>query len=470
MSYPQQPVNRDGSILVPLRSIFESLGADVAYDPATQTIQGTRGDTTVTLRIGSTTAQRDGETLTLAQPPALIGSSVFVPIRFIGESLGADVGWDPASSTIRIQSKVTAALLDVKETLPLTNDKGEPLTLLHGGDVKLRWWLQDESPYENFSGFIGADGHVIALGFDEQMTLDRRTGERIATTPRRRNEVYLAGRATRGAFGYDVSVNADDRAWVWEGVPSLSESNAESLFIVEGEPSDDYMMVTAALDRERRLIVPTADGLAAYDLQGELAWLHKEWSTPSGTISATDRIMEIATDSANRVYVSYLSGFVALDEDGKTLAALPEWFVPEVLEDGTLVEGGASYRIEDGRLVSLGGLDLGDETRYVSEEGEATLRRVDPATGATLWSYGLSAAERGLGYDLFNSTLVSDGADNVYISTNGGTVHSLDARGNLRLILTVNNRTISSAAVLPLSATEFIVIEGNKIMCFEIDR
>jgi outer membrane protein assembly factor BamB len=466
MSYPQQPVNRNGSILVPLRSIFESLGADVAYDPATRTIQGKSGETTMTLRIGSTAAQRDGKALTLAEPPALIGNSVFVPLRFIGESLGADVAWEAATRVIRIRTKVTEALLNEMETLPLSNDIGEPLTLLHDGKVKLRWWLQDDSPYQNWQGFVAPDDRLIALGYSEWMALDLQSGKRLVEGPRTEQEGLHSAEAVKGDHGYVVTINEDDRAWSWDGVPLEIGPNAESFITVDGEPSPDFLRVTAVLDRERRLIVPTENGLAAYDLEGKLAWLHKEWAIPEGAISAHDPIVSIATDASNRIYLSFDEGFVVLDEKGHTLTALPHWFVPIVLEDGTLLEGGGSYRIEDGQLVEVQQLHLGDRSIYATGRADGTMKRVEAATGETVWEYGLGAEDFGRGYGF--ERWVVDGENNVYLGTNGGSVHALDRNGNLRFILTVNNRTHSRADVLPLSTKEFLVIEGNKIMCFDI--
>lgn len=46
--------------LVPMRAIFENLGADIAWDDATETVTGTKDDLTVTLKIGDTTAYVNG--------------------------------------------------------------------------------------------------------------------------------------------------------------------------------------------------------------------------------------------------------------------------------------------------------------------------------------------------------------------------------------------------------------------------
>src|SRR6478672_5963570 len=47
----QQPVERAGTILVPLRGVFEKLGATVGYDSSTKTIIAIQGPKTVTLKL-----------------------------------------------------------------------------------------------------------------------------------------------------------------------------------------------------------------------------------------------------------------------------------------------------------------------------------------------------------------------------------------------------------------------------------
>ncbi|MOA49203.1 hypothetical protein D3C78_1720550 [compost metagenome] len=64
-----------------------------------------------------------------------------------------------------------------------------------------------------------------------------------------------------------------------------------------------------------------------------------------------------------------------------------------------------------------------------------------------------------------------DAYGTVYISTQGGTLHALDAAdGSLKFKLVINHRIISSTEVLPLSATELVLINDNAIMFFEIEK
>ncbi len=91
-----------GRVLVPLRGVFERLGATVDYDGHTQHIVAVRGEQTVELTLGSRQARVNGRPSLLDVPAFTIGDRTMVPLRFISESLGASVQWVEASRVILI--------------------------------------------------------------------------------------------------------------------------------------------------------------------------------------------------------------------------------------------------------------------------------------------------------------------------------------------------------------------------------
>ena len=97
---PPQIIN--GRTMVPLRAIFEALGAEVNWDGATQTVTGTKDGTVVKLTIGNTSPTVNGNVVTIDQPGVVISGRTMVPLRFVGESFGVTVNWDGASSTVTI--------------------------------------------------------------------------------------------------------------------------------------------------------------------------------------------------------------------------------------------------------------------------------------------------------------------------------------------------------------------------------
>ena len=100
--FDQPPVMQEGRVLVPLRGIFENLGADVLYTPATKTIKATGDGNTVELTLGERQAFINGQQVYLDVPAGTIGGRTMVPLRFVSEAMGADVKWQSASRTVAI--------------------------------------------------------------------------------------------------------------------------------------------------------------------------------------------------------------------------------------------------------------------------------------------------------------------------------------------------------------------------------
>jgi hypothetical protein len=100
MQFNQPPVERAGRVFVPLRGVFERLGATVVYDDGT--INATGNGRNVSLRIGSNQATVDGQAQSLDQAPFIVGATTLVPLRFIAQALGASVDWNNNTSTVTI--------------------------------------------------------------------------------------------------------------------------------------------------------------------------------------------------------------------------------------------------------------------------------------------------------------------------------------------------------------------------------
>ncbi len=88
---------------VPMRYLGEILGAEVVWDDAARTVTLTKGDDVVVFTIGSTTYTINGEANTADVAPEISNDRTMLPARFVAEAFGATVGWDPATKTVLIQ-------------------------------------------------------------------------------------------------------------------------------------------------------------------------------------------------------------------------------------------------------------------------------------------------------------------------------------------------------------------------------
>jgi rhodanese-related sulfurtransferase len=105
------PLVKNGRTMVPFRWIGEQLDAEVSFTMSEETkkvdtVSYVIGKSTITLTIGSTTAlikvDREVFEQTLDVPPFIQNGRTLVPLRFVSETLGAQVNWTPPN-TIDIQ-------------------------------------------------------------------------------------------------------------------------------------------------------------------------------------------------------------------------------------------------------------------------------------------------------------------------------------------------------------------------------
>ena len=105
IKFDQNPIIENGRTLVPLRAIFEKLGADVEWDEDTQTVIATKNDTKISLTIDNTAASKNGESITLDVPAKVVNGRTLVPVRFVADCFGVDVGWDGTMQRVSLTSK-----------------------------------------------------------------------------------------------------------------------------------------------------------------------------------------------------------------------------------------------------------------------------------------------------------------------------------------------------------------------------
>jgi uncharacterized Zn-binding protein involved in type VI secretion len=100
----QGPAIEGGRTLVPVRGVFEMLGFNVDWEAATSTAILSNDTITMRITIGNDVFTVNGTPHTLDVPAQNIGGRTMVPIRLPLESVGYNIGWDAATSTVLITS------------------------------------------------------------------------------------------------------------------------------------------------------------------------------------------------------------------------------------------------------------------------------------------------------------------------------------------------------------------------------
>jgi competence protein ComEC len=136
--FDQPPIIESGRTLVPLRAIFEALGATVEWMPETRTVVSTKESTSVRLQIDSVNAFINSKETTLDVPAQIVNGRTLVPLRFVGESFGLDVGWLGEIRQVVLNNKAQLEALihfiDVGQGDSIFIDLPEHNILIDGGD------------------------------------------------------------------------------------------------------------------------------------------------------------------------------------------------------------------------------------------------------------------------------------------------------------------------------------------------
>ena len=104
IKFDQIPVIENGRTLVPLRAIFEKIGAEVKWDENTKTVTATKDGTEISLTLGSTEAIKNGEKVTLDTAAKSVNVRTLVPVRFIADCFGVTTDWDGTMQRVSLSS------------------------------------------------------------------------------------------------------------------------------------------------------------------------------------------------------------------------------------------------------------------------------------------------------------------------------------------------------------------------------
>ena len=166
MVFDQNPIIENGRTLVPLRSIFEGLGAEVKWNPDIQEITGTTDEKEILLRIGDTSASVNGEQVTLDVPAKIENGRTLVPLRFISESLESEVKWNEEEQRIDIEKELEFDYVGgYKNGLAIVEKDGKWGYINENGNIVLPY-IYDKAG--NF--YVGDSRGILAIVEKDGMT------------------------------------------------------------------------------------------------------------------------------------------------------------------------------------------------------------------------------------------------------------------------------------------------------------
>ena len=104
VKFDVQPTIIEGRTLVPVRAIFEALGAEVEWNGDTRTAVSSKGDTKVSVQIDNNVMKVNDADVVLDVPAQLIDNRTLVPVRAISEAYDCYVDWNGDKRTVIVVS------------------------------------------------------------------------------------------------------------------------------------------------------------------------------------------------------------------------------------------------------------------------------------------------------------------------------------------------------------------------------
>ncbi|NIK72489.1 copper amine oxidase N-terminal domain-containing protein [Paenibacillus sp. BK720] len=99
--------DKNGRVQVPLRFVSEAIGAKVQWDEVTRKVTVTLGGDKIELSIGKRSYTLNGQEFQMDTSSILNHGTTYVPIRFVGQALGALVTFDALHNTIHIDTAIS---------------------------------------------------------------------------------------------------------------------------------------------------------------------------------------------------------------------------------------------------------------------------------------------------------------------------------------------------------------------------
>ncbi|GAB4452063.1 MAG: hypothetical protein OHK0029_02360 [Armatimonadaceae bacterium] len=213
----QGAIQAGNAVLVPLRGIFEKLGADVKFDKATGSITAMRLDKTITLRIGDSVGFVNGEPRPLSTPAITYNGSIMVPLRFVSDALGGIIDWKPEERMVDITTDAVTV-----QTLPAPPANDSPVNGVLTG------------VYPEINALtvrIGADNYRVLLGGDVTVQMREVGGstESKSLNSLRLNENVRVVRDSQG-FARQIQVLRDLRRGVVKSKTPVAGGSTDILF------------------------------------------------------------------------------------------------------------------------------------------------------------------------------------------------------------------------------------------------
>lgn len=240
VDFEVNPVLENGRILVPLRGVFENLGAQVDWNKNIMEVIIKDKNNEIAMMLDKNKVMVNGEIKDIDTTVKMVNSRTFAPIRFISETLGHDVKWDGTSNSVYITKNESPSV--IKNNIPTI-----------GSEENLIALLEYNSKLFSYIGLRGIEGRDIRV-VDKAMEVatDSASGEAAPT----QNDSSNTNNQVDGVDEGDIIKNDGTYIYVKtnDGIKVI-DSNPKSPNVISEVIVPENMYISEIFITENKLVV-----------------------------------------------------------------------------------------------------------------------------------------------------------------------------------------------------------------------
>lgn len=256
-------IDENRRTMVPLRAAMEALACSVEWNGATRSAVITKDDTTVDVPVGEKFITRNGSRIETDTEAVLKNDRIYLPLRAVAESIGAEVTWNQKTHTVIAETQdsdieqVFVHFIDVGHGDSVLIDCGETEVLIDAG-LTSRGAIVSEyiKPYVEGSLdlVIATHGHQDHIGGMPEIFKDYKVDRVIESGSEVDSDYYREYRAAVNAErGCKVSQDCDETIMLGENV------SLQIIEVMDGDEIENNNSVTALLTVGQVRVLFTGD-------------------------------------------------------------------------------------------------------------------------------------------------------------------------------------------------------------------
>lgn len=230
-----QPIIFNDRTLVPLRGVFEKLGATVDWNKETKQVIVKNKAIEVLLETNNQGVLVNGQVKFLDSPSKLQDGRTLVPLRFVAEALGHKVTWKAA--TRRIDISTTKAVAPVaNDKLPTLNNSETFVTLMHYNNVL--------GNYINRGTIMMTDGGTTQSNKEVQPSSETAVSESASDSSTSKGSQDFSGTNNQ-------TVGVDEGDIIKSNGRNIFSLNQNSIHIIDPNPTKPTILSTIDVPTKR---------------------------------------------------------------------------------------------------------------------------------------------------------------------------------------------------------------------------